>query len=109
MAGCTGHCCAKFWLPWSVDRIKKLVAKGAVLNGSPDEIKKIEEMVIPLEDENQNTLKFAYTCRHWDKTTRLCTNYENRPIVCKEHPLSMPCNLDQTGKCTEPMGEGQRR
>lgn len=27
-----------------------------------------------------------YSCRHYDSATRLCTNYENRPPVCREHP-----------------------
>lgn len=27
-----------------------------------------------------------YECRHFDKDTRRCTNYENRPPLCRDYP-----------------------
>jgi Fe-S-cluster containining protein len=26
------------------------------------------------------------TCRHWDRETRLCTVYDQRPSMCREYP-----------------------
>lgn len=27
-----------------------------------------------------------FTCKHWDPSTRLCTVYEERPKMCRDHP-----------------------
>lgn len=33
----------------------------------------------------------AYTCRHWDEETRLCTVYEDRPQMCRDYPYNREC------------------
>lgn len=33
-----------------------------------------------------------FTCKHFDTETRNCTNYENRPNMCKNHPGHEGCN-----------------
>lgn len=38
------------------------------------------------EDEYENLISvkaLTYTCKHYDKETTLCTQYENRPPVCR--------------------------
>jgi Fe-S-cluster containining protein len=42
-----------------------------------------------------------YTCRHWDTETRLCTQYENRPALCRNYPYRGSCNHEG---CTYRMG-----
>lgn len=32
------------------------------------------------------------SCRHWDTETRLCTVYDDRPLMCREYPYGGPCN-----------------
>lgn len=31
-------------------------------------------------------LPHFYSCRHFDPSTRTCTNYDNRPPVCRKYP-----------------------
>lgn len=101
MAGCTGACCEKFWLPYTKEGFQQLADGGKTLNGSRQEAQKIADMIIPLGFELNDKGRLAYTCKWWDKGTRLCTNYQDRPNVCRDHPVLEPCNLDKTGKCTE--------
>lgn len=45
----------------------------------------------------------VYTCRHWSKETKLCTNYENRPELCKHHGVGNDCKyIGCTMKCDPP-------
>jgi Fe-S-cluster containining protein len=43
--------------------------------------------------------KPIYTCKHWDKTTRLCTVYDQRPNLCRAYPNNKPCEWELQG-CT---------
>jgi Fe-S-cluster containining protein len=29
---------------------------------------------------------FYFRCRHFDRETRRCTDYENRPAMCRDYP-----------------------
>lgn len=60
----------------------------------------IREMLVPITDAEARAKHrgwgFAnwepdkgeayFTCRHWDPTTRLCTVYDDRPQMCRDHP-----------------------
>lgn len=101
---CTGGCCAVFWLPRDV----------------PDTVADAEfirDMRIELtpEQASERWSKFvgdeppvgmkpnasdapvaggrsAYTCRHWDENTRLCTVYDQRPMLCRDYPYGQACS-----------------
>jgi len=47
-----------------------------------------------------------FTCRFFDTDTRLCTNYENRPKMCRNYPDGNPCHWCTIG---ETEGAGERR
>lgn len=32
-----------------------------------------------------------YTCKHFDKKTKLCTIYDERPLMCRRFPNGEPC------------------
>jgi Fe-S-cluster containining protein len=32
-----------------------------------------------------------FTCKHWDPETRLCTDYENRPGMCRRYGTTKAC------------------
>lgn len=34
-----------------------------------------------------------YTCRYFDRETRDCTIYEQRPDMCRDHPYNRPCTF----------------
>jgi Fe-S-cluster containining protein len=110
---CTGHCCEDFSLPVSPMQLQH-EGKRARLFGksrfSRDEIIKISEMVVFLyEDYTDSNRKgrskpknvtlnkascgrvYHYTCKHFDPKTRNCTNYENRPDMCRGYPYGSQC------------------
>lgn len=101
MRGCNGACCEKFTLPLSLKEIEKDAKSGRVWNGDPSEILKIQAMVIPLKSDSSF---HYYTCKYFDVKTRKCLNYENRPVVCRQHPLNKPCPYPG---CTEPINQGE--
>jgi Fe-S-cluster containining protein len=39
---------------------------------------------------NGHIVENTFTCKHFDKTNKVCTNYENRPWLCKDFGRS--CN-----------------
>jgi Fe-S-cluster containining protein len=103
---CGGGCCAVFWLPKEV----------------PDNIYDaafIRDMRIELtaEQAQERWAKFVgdgrvlppaeperpwYTCRHWDEDTRLCTVYEQRPMLCRDYPYGRPCSHGCDYQIAEP-------
>lgn len=97
MAGCARTCCENFYLPLTLEEIKESVRKGNVANGDKDEYSKLLDMLI-----STGRISKIFNCKYFNKETRLCVNYENRPVVCKQHPTSKPCSKEG---CTEPMTE----
>ena len=99
--GCTGACCREFWLPFDHAELKAKAERGEQANGSKLELKRLVEVVVPLdlaehgvEVEGGKATRWPYTCRVWDPETRLCKEYDRRPIVCRRHPVSKACGLD---------------
>jgi Fe-S-cluster containining protein len=89
---CTGTCCVCFYLPKTPDQLRA---------GNFEEGKQIADMVIPLTlpeivtacMEEEIPLVYSlehptarYTCKHFDRETRLCGNYDNRPHMCRDFP-----------------------
>ena len=40
-----------------------------------------------------------YSCKHWNRETRNCMDYENRPSMCRRFPYGTPCPYIAKG-CT---------
>jgi Fe-S-cluster containining protein len=100
MAGCTGKCCETFSLPYTIEEIRERVERGEISNNSKDEFPKLLDMLIPIDKESEWPETHWYKCKYFNYGTKKCMNYENRPIVCKQHPVSEPCPVEG---CTEPM------
>lgn len=91
---CSGHCCEQFWLPYSPEKIHEMAKdNNIVMNENPKEMELISEMIILLKEPDDG-LQYMYTCKHFNKQTRLCMNYDNRPNVCRNHPSGQPCYSD---------------
>lgn len=83
---CTGECCARFTLSrgakgrllTSQDRKQRVFAEGLEYLGANN----------PHHGSDMN-----FTCKYWDKETRLCTIYEDRSRVCSEFPYAGKCGV----------------
>lgn len=94
---CAGDCCVAF--PISAP-LSKLWVKQDVEDGLD-----ILAMLVPLtlDEARDRRARFGvdqpvserngpyYRCVHWDEDTRLCTNYEGRPGMCRYYPYDEPC------------------
>lgn len=95
--GCSGGCCAVFWLPKEIG--------ASTVDGEFIRDMRIE---LTAEQAKERWATFvgtdcptwvggteerpAYTCRHWDESTRLCTVYDQRPAVCRDYPYADKCS-----------------
>ncbi len=43
--------------------------------------------------DTDGSAEYLYTCKYWDETTHLCTNYENRPDMCRNYPAHGLCQF----------------
>lgn len=106
--GCSGGCCERFTLPYSLKELEEMwmqAIAGEVVAVPLDQLRKIVPMLIPLgkTDTDPATGKSfsmvmgegflidAFTCKHFDIENRICTDYENRPDICKQMGCS-GCN-----------------
>jgi len=88
-----GRCCRIFYLPGTKedlltktlrDRTKEWIEKD-IIELTRDEI--IQTGPIFTEDISNDS--HYYTCRLHDPEKGICTDYENRPIVCRVFPSSL--------------------
>jgi Fe-S-cluster containining protein len=100
--GCSGNCCQRFYLDYKPKEIDLWENK----KDAPEhrDAMFIKDMLIYIEDYKDDTgnpnYKGAwYTCKHWDKSTKLCTVYEQRPSMCRDFPYGKKCQYDN--KCDE--------
>jgi Fe-S-cluster containining protein len=88
---CTGHCCERFYLPntpGELENIAKCAEKGDATVAK--EFRKVADMVIFLRRDDHKGV-YHYTCKHFDVATRNCTDYEDRPRMCRSFPNDRPC------------------
>lgn len=90
---CTGHCCEDFILPYSPEELH------TKMRGHKDD-PLIQRMVLYLGKYRAANQDFPggaeghhYTCRYFDKKSRDCTIYEQRPDMCRDHPYEKPCTF----------------
>lgn len=109
--GCTGHCCAAFYLPWELSELRERVQNTPNAEIDYPEMTQIADMVIPLtseqakerlerygspheenvDPENDPHQGQRFTCKHWDEETMLCGIYETRPNMCRGYPYGGEC------------------
>lgn len=102
MSRCTGHCCEKFYLPYLYEEIQQRTKENPNWVIPHGDAAKIVEMIIPLTDVSTcmdgspvkpGDENHYYTCKWFDKESRNCTNYENRPALCSGYPYGKPCTI----------------
>ena len=100
--GCTGACCAVFYLPLTPAEFTPPRASH-FRDGQ-----QIRAMVLPLtlDAAAQRSADFGngesfadategkqYTCRLFDTRTRKCLDYANRPAMCRDYPYRKACHF----------------
>lgn len=103
---CPGYCCEAFsvgspedfrssqWHHEDFERVRDMLVYLGEFEGNPTgrtpcgklSTRKVE----PGDPAGPNTGHF-HTCRLWDKETRLCTIYEERPTMCRTYPNRDVC------------------
>lgn len=112
MSRCTGHCCKRFLLPYSMEELQRMRQSiidkkdfSLLDNGekrfnphNTEELMKVTGMVIflgksKLDPDGNSTEKECnyYTCKHFDEKSGNCMNYENRPRMCSDYPYGHKC------------------
>lgn len=95
MSRCTGHCCKRFFLPVSPERMEEEKESIAAGNASVwQDGETIVDMVIFLEKDSYRENSYWYTCRHFDTVSGNCKNYENRPRMCSQYPYGGGCRYE---------------
>jgi len=93
--GCVGLCCSCFNL-----RGQQPAAVGA---GDPENMHLILTMLQPLPALDAETGWQLYTCRFWNRETKMCNIYEDRPQMCRDFPAEgQKCGWEG---CTFPSGD----
>lgn len=100
---CDGRCCAVFTFQ-DTTIIADRVARGAAYE---DDLKLLEMLEpLTLVEAKKRAVKFnvnidgmkgvheplLYKCCLWDEDTMLCTDYENRPRMCRTFPYGNGCH-----------------
>lgn len=98
MSRCDGRCCVVLHLNRSLDDLR-----ADSMAGNKDAYR-LSRMLIPVGTEEAQDMcrrhgitgaldeGFThYRCRWWDSTTTLCTNYAERPSMCRRYPYEGPC------------------
>lgn len=82
---CTGACCASFTL---ADAAGSLVGIDHLPEAHPvRQFFRLREVV----DDGDRPAYGLFDCASWDRETRRCTRYEDRPDACREYPHEMRC------------------
>lgn len=114
---CAGHCCQTFSLPYSpaelwasyrrwkdMKKAETSLHKSGVSNKTLvfSDIHLIAPMVIYLgyktipyrtvRPVSKTEKNYYYTCKHFDKASKNCAIYEDRPLMCRSYPDGSGCN-----------------
>jgi Fe-S-cluster containining protein len=57
------------------------------------DFRQVAEMVI-YQRPHESGEGYMYTCKHFDEETNNCTNYENRPRMCRDYPYGGVCSYE---------------
>jgi Fe-S-cluster containining protein len=109
---CTGACCVAFPVGASMDWIRGGDVTDGDLIGfmlreltTEEAIDRRAEFGVTLPINPEHTY---YRCIYWDESTRLCTAYEDRPMMCTDYPYPWtPTNgrgFDGNGVCEHDCG-----
>jgi Fe-S-cluster containining protein len=115
MSGCSGACCAAFYIPHTIRAIRR----GVSADGETrlEQAEQLADMLIPLtpKQARERSERFGgtngerfvwadrghhFTCKHWDEESRLCTIYPDRPDMCRGYPYGDRCTYDENCECT---------
>jgi Fe-S-cluster containining protein len=108
---CGGNCCAVFTLS------DQAQAKLADPDVPIQDERQIRAMIVPLSyvrarlrlwrlgmtrrsPLHRGMRGTLFTCRFWDRKTRRCRIYANRPRMCVKYPYGEAC--DSSATCTHP-------
>lgn len=116
---CGGHCCQKFFLPFSPTELHEaykvwhdnherptMSMEAAPRPKLYSDIWLIYPMVIPLGHFEEPPIRqivpvhgsgYWYSCKNWDPKTKLCTIYDDRPAMCRDYPYQQGCNYQACG------------
>jgi Fe-S-cluster containining protein len=97
VSGCNGACCVAFPISCTLEELRErdtiedqvdLLAMLVPLTHEEAADRRARFGVeLPVRDEDPA----YFRCVHWDETTRLCGNYENRPGMCRWYPYEQRC------------------
>ena len=90
---CTGVCCSRFPIGGirTHEEVFSMLANNGIHGKLPDgEAQKIRSMLIVIPPDEIHDYD-TYTCKHWNKETMRCIDYENRPLMCVEYPYGRLC------------------
>ncbi len=96
---CTGHCCRRFPLPFSLPEIQ--ANPGNFWEGH-----KLAAMLLPIQGPQRGLVNNLYTCRHL-RDNGDCGNYHDRPRMCHAHGLEYKCAEPECTLAVGPMTVAQ--
>jgi Fe-S-cluster containining protein len=91
--------------------LSEVTCPGDCCNGTGIDAEGLEKLTRPGNDTAENLIlldmlvltywtveggiKFA--CKRWDRETRLCTRYDERPLMCSAYPYGRGCEYCSYG------------
>lgn len=103
-SSCNGSCCRHFSIGLTPEELR---VGMNILDGD-----KLRSMLVHLGHfevgQVEPSGKIAeyesdfYTCRHFDAATSLCTDYDDRPAMCRDYPYGGVCRYED---CTWAAGK----
>jgi Fe-S-cluster containining protein len=102
---CTGQCCEEFALMMGTSAeeidfklrtfvhfdgefiadmlipLRPLIAGAKMPNGE----------IVTIEQAPDGPKGWVFTCKHFDRFSRSCAVYNNRPLMCRDFPYGKPC------------------
>lgn len=121
MSRCTGHCCERLAIqamgwPDSLDVLREFVLEHPgndvfyhlddgrdIFLGAADAVT-IVDMLEPLgmQPASDGVETMFYTCNRHNPETRLCTRYDERPAMCRNYGVMVPCEHGCGMGCATP-------